>query len=159
MYIGSFQKGCIRCQMRLKCLSITLLHCEMIPPFHQSGFMMSADWAHEYLCEICAEHKMHLQGVSTVNTWAPNNVGSDNYYIFKTVAQSPVWFCQIPVSWSENPDHPFAEPQRRFVTASYRDILSPKAVEVYSGLVSEQRMTGITIIIVWNIFVTFLCVG
>ena len=25
------------------------------------------DWAHEYLWEICAEHKMHLQGVSTVN--------------------------------------------------------------------------------------------
>ncbi len=25
-----------------------------------------SDWAQEYLCEICAEHKMHLQGVSTV---------------------------------------------------------------------------------------------
>ncbi len=29
--------------------------------------LLLSDWAHEYVWEICAEHKMHIQGVSTVN--------------------------------------------------------------------------------------------
>ena len=43
----------------------------------KSGPHTIPDWAHEYLFEICAEHKMHLQGVSTVNILSIRQQGSD----------------------------------------------------------------------------------
>ncbi len=41
-----------------------------------------ADWANEYVWEICAEHKMPIQGVSTVNVnKACISVINDHYSI------------------------------------------------------------------------------